>query len=44
MDVQAEAADVSLHDLARRLPVGLQQPDPLAIDKAVDVLRDSRRP
>ncbi|MFE5707225.1 acetolactate synthase [Rhodococcus sp. ACS1] len=44
MDVQAEAAEVSLHDLARRLPVGLQQPDPLAVDRAARVLVDSARP
>ncbi|WP_021591327.1 thiamine pyrophosphate-binding protein [Actinomadura welshii] len=44
MDVQAEAADVDLHDLARRLPVGRQHPDPEAIERAAGVLRGSRRP
>ncbi|WP_027507204.1 thiamine pyrophosphate-binding protein [Rhodococcus sp. UNC23MFCrub1.1] len=44
MDVQAEAAEVSLHDLQRRLPVGVAHPDPAAIDSAVRVLNDSRRP
>ncbi|WP_069874118.1 thiamine pyrophosphate-binding protein [Streptomyces malaysiensis] len=44
MDVQAEAADVDLHDLARRMPVGRQHPDPEAVDRAVDVLRGAIRP
>lgn len=44
MDVQAEAAEVSLHDLARRLPVGVQYPDPAAVERAVEVLAGSRRP
>lgn len=44
MDVQAEAAEVSLHDLERRLPVGVSHPDPRAIDRAVSVLSDSDRP
>ncbi|MEV4143515.1 thiamine pyrophosphate-binding protein [Amycolatopsis sp. NPDC049691] len=44
MDVQAEAADVDLHDLARRLPVGRQHPDPEAVERAVEVLRAARRP
>jgi len=44
MDVQAEAADVELHDLARRLPVGVPQPDPAAVERAAALLRDARRP
>lgn len=44
MDVQAETADVNLHDLEQRLPVGLQYPDPKAIDRAAQVLQDSSRP
>lgn len=44
MDVQAESADVSLHDLRRRLPVGVQHPDPKAVDAATEVLRDAERP
>lgn len=44
MDVQAESAEVSLHDLRRRLPVGVSHPDPRAIEQAVSVLNDSRRP
>ncbi|WP_433465027.1 thiamine pyrophosphate-binding protein [Spirillospora sp. CA-128828] len=44
MDVQAESADVSLHDLASRLPVGRQYPDPEAVDRAAAVLRAAERP
>ncbi|MDI9893164.1 thiamine pyrophosphate-binding protein [Rhodococcus sp. IEGM 1381] len=44
MDVQAESAEVSLHDLKRRLPVGVSHPDPRAIEQAVSVLNESRRP
>ncbi|WP_286901981.1 thiamine pyrophosphate-binding protein [Thermocrispum sp.] len=44
MDVQAEAADVQLHDLQRRVPVGRQHPDPDAVERAVEVLRGARRP
>lgn len=44
MDVQAEAADVQLHDLARRLPIGRLHPDPDAIEAAARVLHGARRP
>lgn len=44
MDVQAEAADVSLHDLQRRLPIGVSHPDPAAIDRAVQVVGECERP
>ena len=44
MDVQAETAEVTLHDLDRRLPVGLQFPDPKAVDAAAAVLRSAQRP
>ena len=44
MDVQAEAADVELHDLQRRLPVGRQHPDPEAVERAAAVLRGAARP
>lgn len=44
MDVQAESAEVDLHDLRRRLPVGIQHPDPQAITDAVAVLQSSERP
>jgi acetolactate synthase I/II/III large subunit len=44
MDVQAAAADVELHALARRLPIGRLHADPYAIEEAARVLRDARRP
>ena len=44
MDVQAAAADVELHALARRLPIGRLHPDPDAIEEAARVLRDAKRP
>lgn len=44
MDVQAETAEVSLHDLARRLPVGQQYPDPLAIEQAAVFMAQAQRP
>jgi acetolactate synthase-1/2/3 large subunit len=44
MDVQAEAADVNLHDLDRRLPVGRQFPDPTAIEQAAELLGTAQRP
>ena len=43
-DVQAETAEVNFHDLDRRLPVGLQYPDPEAIERAVDLLATAQRP
>jgi acetolactate synthase I/II/III large subunit len=44
MDVQAEAVDVDLHDLATRLPIGTPRPDPQAVERAADVLRQASRP
>jgi acetolactate synthase I/II/III large subunit len=44
MDVQAAMADVELHDLAPRLPVGVAHPDPAAIKQAVELLRAAQRP
>lgn len=44
MDVQAEAAEVELHDLVQRLPVGKPQPDPEAVDRAARVLHGAGRP
>lgn len=44
MDVQALAADVEIHDLARRLPVGVAYPDPEAIERAARVLTAAERP
>jgi acetolactate synthase-1/2/3 large subunit len=44
MDVQAAAADVRLHALEHRLPIGRLHPDPEAIDRAARLLRDAKRP
>ena len=44
MDIQAAAAEVSLHDLEARVPTGVAYPDPLAIERSVAALRLSRRP
>ena len=44
MDVQAEAADVTLHPLSERMPIGQVYPDPVAISAAVEVLKASKRP
>ena len=44
MDVQAQAADVELHELEHRLPVGKPQPDPQAVERAARVLGAASRP
>jgi acetolactate synthase-1/2/3 large subunit len=44
MDVQALAGDVTIHDLPRRLPVGVPHPDPEAIERAARLLADAARP
>lgn len=44
MDVQALAAEVQIHDLAHRLPVGVTHPDPDAIESAVRLLAAAERP
>ncbi|MBN9170997.1 MAG: LacI family DNA-binding transcriptional regulator, partial [Microbacterium sp.] len=38
MDVQVEAADVTIHPLGKRLPVGVAYPDPKAVEAALKVL------
>ena len=43
-DLHAETAEVNFHDLDRRLPVGLQYPDPEAIARAVALLATAKRP
>lgn len=43
-DLHAETADVTFHDLARRLPIGRQYPDPDAIDAALTLLATAQRP
>jgi acetolactate synthase-1/2/3 large subunit len=44
MDVQALSAEVEIHDLARRLPVGVAHPDPEAIERAAALLTAAERP
>jgi acetolactate synthase-1/2/3 large subunit len=44
MDVQAESADVEIHELAKRLPIGTAHPDPSAIAEAANLLGDAVRP
>jgi acetolactate synthase I/II/III large subunit len=44
MNVQVEAADVTIHPLQKRLPVGIAYPDPKAIEAAVKVLMSAERP
>jgi acetolactate synthase-1/2/3 large subunit len=44
MNVQVEAADVTIHPLEKRLPIGVAYPDPKAIEAAVRVLLSAERP
>ena len=44
MDLQCESAEVEIHDLAKRMPVGVAHPDPAAVKKAVELLLTSKRP
>jgi acetolactate synthase-1/2/3 large subunit len=44
MDVQVNAADVTIHPLENRLPIGVVHPDPKAIDAAVKLLLSANRP
>ena len=44
MDVQAEDAQVALHPIAPRIPVGKVFPDPEAISRAVELLKSAQRP
>lgn len=44
MDVQVEAADVAIHPLRTRLPLGVAHPDPAAIEAAAELLLTARRP
>jgi acetolactate synthase I/II/III large subunit len=44
MDVQAEMADVTIHDLTHRLPIGLIYPDPAAVERAARTLSTAERP
>jgi len=44
MDVQCDSADVTIPDPENRKPFGRILPDPVAIDKAVELLSRSKRP
>lgn len=44
MDVQADAVDATIHELADRLPMGKVFPDPSAVAKAVELLAGAQRP
>jgi acetolactate synthase-1/2/3 large subunit len=44
MDVQAEAAEVTLHPIGSRVPVGKVFPDPEAVAQAVELLKAAQRP
>lgn len=44
MDLQCESADVEIHDLSRRMAVGVAHPDPEAVRRAVELLVASERP
>ncbi len=44
MDIQAEAADVEIHDLAQRMAIGRQRPDALAVERAIEALLVAKRP
>jgi acetolactate synthase I/II/III large subunit len=44
MDLQARSAEVSLHDLEKRLPQGRYFPDPQSVEDGAAVLRDAKRP
>jgi acetolactate synthase-1/2/3 large subunit len=44
MDIQTEAADVTIHPLASRMAVGVAYPDPVAVEKAAHLLLSAERP
>ncbi|MCR4265822.1 thiamine pyrophosphate-binding protein [Nitratireductor sp. ZSWI3] len=44
MDLQCESADVNIHDLSKRMPMGVNYPDPVAVEKAVELLLAAERP
>ena len=44
MDLQCETADVQIHDLDRRMPIGVAHPDPEAVKRAVRLLLSAERP
>ena len=44
MDLQCEVADLNIHDLAKRVPLGVAHPDPKAITRTVELLLNAERP
>ncbi|WP_170381928.1 thiamine pyrophosphate-binding protein [Ruegeria atlantica] len=44
MDLQCETAEVEIHDLDKRMPVGVAHPDPESIKRAVELLLSAERP
>lgn len=44
MDIQTEAADVTIHPLATRMAVGVAYPDPIAVERAAALLLSAERP
>ena len=44
MDLQCEVADINIHNLAKRVPMGVAHPDPKAITRAVELLLNAERP
>ena len=44
MDLQCETADVQIHDLEKRMPIGVCHPDPVAVRRAVELLLSAKRP
>jgi acetolactate synthase I/II/III large subunit len=44
MDLQCDSADVQIHDLSRRMAVGVAHPDPEAVRRAVTLLIEAERP
>jgi len=44
MDLQTEAAEVSIHPLETRMAVGVAYPDPVAVERAAALLLSAERP
>ena len=44
MDLQCKTADIEIHDLAKRMPVGVMYPDPKAVHAAAKLLKEAKRP
>ena len=44
MDIQCEGADVRIHPIERRMPLGAVHPDPQSVDRAVELLLKAKRP